>query len=115
MYHVLYYTDLVLGSRGPLLISLSRRLKAFLPSLPVLAPIDQTNANKNVPYSSSKNISKLHTTSGVFVYLYPSFLLIFTQVELLKLLLISELVHLTLMNVHERVHKVGIGRGGQLL
>ena len=36
----------VSGSSGPAVISLSKRLNAFLPSVAVLAPIDQTRANK---------------------------------------------------------------------
>ena len=35
--------------KGPAMISLSRRLKLFLPSLPLLPPMDHTMANRNVP------------------------------------------------------------------
>ncbi len=59
-------TDFVLGSRGPLLISLRRRLKAFLPSLPVLAPIDHTNPNKNAHYSSERK----KPISAVFCFFF---------------------------------------------
>ena len=42
-------TDLVFGISGPAMISLSRRLNAFLPVMPTLAPRDHTMPKRNVP------------------------------------------------------------------
>ena len=55
-------TDLVLGSSGPAMISLKSRLKAFLPLMPVLAPMDHTIANRNAPCMGWKRQHHKHST-----------------------------------------------------